>query len=288
LISFELQLGFAISREDPLARSEREEIVKIQTTEMLSPETLAQRAKEFYWYHCMNLGNGVITDGDYDLTDLLPRYGFPDRMDNMTALDIGRASGFFAFEFERRGAAVTATDLPSYLDWDFVGGEEQQQLKRAQIGDPDCYSVTHLTGAFEFAHQVMGSNVVGKLINVYDLSPSAFDGKKFDLVFAGSIASHVRDPILAFERLRSVAKRKCIVAAPSFEIAAVAGLPMMHLIGTADSDRRSWWVLNEPCLVEMLRCAGFARAEIVSRMTIVNRRIPSLRVDHIVAHAEVE
>ena len=134
----------------------------------------------------------------------------------------------------------------------------------------------------------MGSKVVSKLINVYDMSPSAFDGNKFDLVFAGSIASHVRDPILAFEKLRSVTKHKCIVAAPSFEIAAVAGSPMMYLVGTADSDRRSWWVLNERCLVEMLRCAGFARAEIFSKMTIVNRRIPSLRVDHVVAHAEVE
>jgi tRNA (mo5U34)-methyltransferase len=267
--------------------SEREEIVKTQTSKM-SPEMVAQQAKEFYWYHCMNLGNGVITDGDYDLTDLLSRYGFPDRMDNMTVLDVGRASGFFAFEFEHRGAAVTATDLPSYLDWDFVGGEEQQQLKRAQIGEPASYSVTHITGAFDFAHRVLGSNVVGRLINVYDLSPSAFAGEKFDLVFAGSIASHVRDPILAFEKLRSVTKGKCIVAAPSFAIPEVAGRPMMALIGTADSDRRSWWVLNERCLVEMLRCAGFARAEIFSTLTIVNRRVPSLRVDHIVAHAEVE
>jgi hypothetical protein len=260
---------------------------KIQDSKV-SPEAIARQAKEFYWYHCLNLGNGVITNGDYDLTDLLPRYGFPERMDDLTVLDVGRASGFFAFEFERRGAAVTATDLPSYLDWDFVGGEEQQQLKRTQIGDPVSYTVTHITGAFEFAHKVLGSKVVGRLINVYDLSPSAFGGEKFDLVFAGSIASHLRDPILAFERLRSVTKCKCIVAAPSFAIAAVAGLPMMALMGTADPDRRSWWILNERCLVEMLRCAGFARAEIFSRMTIFNRRVPSLKVDHIIAHAEVE
>jgi tRNA (mo5U34)-methyltransferase len=253
----------------------------------ISREAIVEQAKQFYWYHCVDLADGVVTDGDYDLTDALPRYGFPDRMDNMTVLDVGRASGFFAFEFERRGAAVTATDLPSYLDWDFVGGEEQQQAKRAQIGDPPSYSVTHITGAFEFAHKVLGSKVVGRLINVYDLSPAAFGGEKFDLVFAGSIASHVRDPILAFERLRSVTKRKCIVAAPSFAIPEVAGWPMMALIGTADSDRRSWWILNERCLVEMLRCAGFARAEIVSKMTIVNRRVPSLRVDHIIAHAEI-
>jgi SAM-dependent methyltransferase len=236
----------------------------------------------------VELGNGVVTDGDYDLADLLPQYGFPERMDDMRVLDVGRASGFFAFEFERRGAAVTAIDIASYLDWDFVGGEPQKAAKQAEIGDPVSYSVTHITGAFDFAHQILGSRVIGQLMNVYDLEPTAFAGKTFDLVFAGSIASHVRDPILAFEKLRSVTKHKCIVAAPSFTIAEVAGLPMMALVGTADSDRRSWWVVNERCLVEILRCAGFARVQVVSKITLVNRRVPSLQINHLVAHAQVD
>jgi tRNA (mo5U34)-methyltransferase len=219
----------------------------------ISPETIARQAKDFYWYHCLNLGNSVITNGDYDLTDLLTNYGFPDRIDDMTVLDVGRASGFFAFGFERRGAAVTATGLPSYLDWDFVGGDEQQQLKCAQRGEPSVTLLLTLLGHSTPRTRILGSKVVGRLINVYDLSPSAFGGEKFDLVFAGSIASHLRDPILAFERVRSVTKRKCIVAAPSFAIAAVASLPVMALMGTADPDRRSWWILNERRLAE---CCG--------------------------------
>jgi len=75
-----------------------------------------------------------------------------------------------------------------------------------------------------------------------------------------------------------------VVAAPSFEIPEVANYPMLSLVGTADADRRSWWVMNEPGLVETLRCAGFATVEIVSRFRLRHRHT-ALTVDHLVAHA---
>jgi tRNA (mo5U34)-methyltransferase len=248
---------------------------------------LQKQASKYYWYHCVDLGNGVITDGDYDMHEVLPHYGFPERMDGMDVLDVGRGSGFFAFEFERRGAAVIATDICSFLDWDFVGGDEQREARRKAIGDEQGFTVEHITGAFDFASGVRKSRVTSKLINVYEMSPAAFGNRKFDLVFAGSITSHLRDPILAFERLYKLTKHRCIVASPAFENPAVAHLPAMCLVGTMDSDRRSWWVVNRMCLIEMLRCAGFKQVRIVSEFTLPNRRVPSLKVPHLVAHADV-
>jgi tRNA (mo5U34)-methyltransferase len=250
--------------------------------------TLREEAAKYYWYHSTDLGGGVTIEGDYDLRGLLPKYGFPDRMDGMTVLDVGRGSGFFAFEFERRGAAVVATDIASFFDWDFVGGENEKTSRRQAVTNLEAFSVREITGAFDFARSVKKSQVISKLINVYDLSPDVFGGDKFDLVFAGSILSHVRDPILALERLYSVTKHSCVVAAPVFDIPAVQDYPMMSLVGTMDSDRRSWWVLNSRCLTEMLRCAGFAQVKIHSHFTLVNKRVPSLRIDHVVAHAEVK
>jgi SAM-dependent methyltransferase len=112
---------------------------------------LQKQASKYYWYHSVDLGNGVIIDGDYDIREVLLHYGFPERMDGMDVLDVGRGSGFFAFEFERRGAAVTATDICSFLDWDFVGGDEQREARRKAIGDEQGFAVEHITGAFEFA-----------------------------------------------------------------------------------------------------------------------------------------
>src|SRR4051812_33368202 len=32
---------------------------------------------DYHWYHCIDLGNGVITDGDYDMREYLDAYQFP-------------------------------------------------------------------------------------------------------------------------------------------------------------------------------------------------------------------
>jgi tRNA (mo5U34)-methyltransferase len=68
--------------------------------------------KSLDWYHTIDLGQGIITPGSYDHRSYLQFYGLPEDLAGKTALDIGAGSGFFAFEMERRGAKVTATDLP--------------------------------------------------------------------------------------------------------------------------------------------------------------------------------
>ena len=244
-------------------------------------QNIVEEMKKYYWYHCIDLGNNIITDGDYDLRPLLSRYGFPADMRGMSVLDVGRGSGFFAFEFEKRGADVTATDIRSFFDWDFVGGEIEKEKRRTTVIDEVEFSRREIWGAFEFAKEFKGSNVLGKFLNVYDISPATL-GRTFDLVFAGSITSHLRDPIRALECLHSVTRGMCIVCAPMIEIPKMESVPTMALVGTMDSDRRSWWVMNETCVVEMMKCANFKNIEVLSRIAIKNRRVKGLVVPHVV------
>ena len=66
-------------------------------------------------------------------------------MRGMTVLDIGPAHGFFAFEFERRGAIVTTAELPSWSEHD-VSRILQREFNK--LGDaPEAYH----RGAFGFA-----------------------------------------------------------------------------------------------------------------------------------------
>ncbi len=244
----------------------------------------AKTITDFYWYHTVDLLNGEVAVGDYDIAAVLHHYHFPYDMHGLNVLDVGCASGAFAFEFERRGAVVVATELSSFLDWDFVGGEQEKRKRIAQITDADAFSERFIYGAFEFAKYRRNSKVDRKFINVYNLSPEAFGGKKFDIVFAGSITSHLRDPILAMERLFSVTTTKCIISAPCFD-GNRSDVPLMCLV-TGDPDRRSWWVLNRQALIDMLRCVGFTKIDVLSSFDLYNRRT-GVSYEHLVAHAIV-
>ena len=52
---------------------------------------------------------------------MVERFGLPASLAGKTALDVGTADGFWAFEMERRGAArVVAIDLPRLGDCDLL------------------------------------------------------------------------------------------------------------------------------------------------------------------------
>lgn len=243
-------------------------------------------ADDFYWYHSIDLLNGQKTRGDYDMEKYLPYYHFPSDMTGMSVLDVGRASGFFSFEFERRGADVTATELRSMADWDFLGGEDvrKERLKAYSSGKENIDDHM-IRGAFFFAHNLRKSKVKPVDASIYELSPSLFGNKKFDLVFAWSLTSHLKNPIMAFERLLSVTAGTCIISAPSLEIQEFSTIPLMAFVGKqSDVDQRSWWVYTPMALEEALYAAGFTKVEIVSNFIIKNDNII---VPHIVAHATV-
>jgi len=69
------------------------------------------------WYHKIDLGNGLITPGrDYESIWQVCRATM-DRVNfaGKRVLDVGACDGLWAFEAERRGAAlVVATDLFDY------------------------------------------------------------------------------------------------------------------------------------------------------------------------------
>jgi SAM-dependent methyltransferase len=87
-----------------------------------------RQALKYIWYHTINLGNGLLTPGVYDYRETLSAFHFPEDMHGMRVLDIGSATGFFAFEFERRGAEVTSVELPSLKQLDRFPGQSTDEL----------------------------------------------------------------------------------------------------------------------------------------------------------------
>jgi tRNA (mo5U34)-methyltransferase len=213
-------------------------------------DDLRRRVAALIWYHTIDLGHGIVTPGIYDHRPYLEHYGFPDDLRGKTVLDVGAAGGFFSFELERRGAAVTATDLPEWTGHDF-GPNYVADLT------PD-EARSYLRDPFLLAKAALGSAVARKEINVYDLSPETVG--VFDLVFCGSLLVHLTDPIKALWKMKSVTRESAIIAtvihpAPSAE-------PLALFVG--HSGALAWWFPNRACLERMVQSAGFARTEWIS------------------------
>jgi hypothetical protein len=99
---------------------------------------LADLIRSESWYHTIELPGGLTTPGQFDHRGLLSRYGFPADLTGQRALDVATFNGFWAFEMEKRGAAVTAIDLDDPREWDYprpvrpivAQKDETQQMSR--------------------------------------------------------------------------------------------------------------------------------------------------------------
>ena len=260
--------------EDFLARTEEFK----KKTLHLGVEDLSN----YYWYHTIDLGDGLITPGIYDYRDALSPYGFPEDMRGMTVLDVGSATGFFAFEFEKRGARVISVELPSLEDLDrFPGQTTEQLLKKLEkmILPPESERPPEaerrdtkdelyfylLDGPFRFCHMRLNSKVERCFSTVYDLSPAKLGVDGFDLVFLGDILLHTFSPWKALAAVAPLCKGLLVLSQIMPE--DVGPQPAMLYVGGDDpqGDDISWWWPNKLCFEQMLKKMGFKTVDEVGR-----------------------
>ena len=244
--------------------------------------------ENYYWYHTVDLPGGIATPGMYDYRPTVGAFQFPDDMRGMTALDVGSATGYFAFEFERRGAQVTSVDLPSLELLDrFPGQETSTLLKKIQhmivphsadkltglIHDYSAQELHHylLDGPFRLCSKMLGSKVERRYSSVYDLSPERLGRPGYDLVFLGDILVHTLRPFDAMV----AAARMCLgtlVIAQMMPGAPDDPPAMLYQGGeTPGEDDICWWLPNEQCFRQILKKLGFADARVVGTHEGVQR-----------------
>jgi len=205
----------------------------------MSSDDLASRVAALRWYHSIDLGRGIVTKGIDDSPLRLARLDLPASFAGKTVLDVGAWDGFFSFEAERRGASrVVAAD---YYSWHGGGWGNK--------------------GPFELAREALGSKVEDHDIDVMDLSPERIG--TFDVVLFLGVLYHLRHPLLALERVASVAREllvlETVVDMIGIERPALAFYPNREL----NNDPTNWWGPNVPAVEAMLRDVGFARVRTV-------------------------
>jgi SAM-dependent methyltransferase len=207
------------------------------------------------WYHTIELAPGVTTPGQIDLRETAGKV-LPADLTGKRALDVGTFDGFWAFEMERRGANVVAIDLPvlEAAEWPTLNRERLEATAR-EWG-------LELGRGFRLASEALGSSVERLECHVQELARERIGGP-VDFVFSGAILLHLRDPVGALERIRSVLE-------PGGELVIVEPFSPRTTIRSPRgpvaefeplSTPFNWWVPNLAALRAWLTAARFDRIE---------------------------
>ena len=195
-----------------------------------------------FWFHRMELPNGLVTPGWSDpKVEKLPYFGLPDDMTGMRVLDIGHAEGFFSFEAERRGAVdVLAIDV-----------------------DPKMIM------NFNICRSALNSRVRSLGSSVYDLDPKVLG--TFDMVFFFGVLYHLRHPLLALEKVFSICAGTLLMQSVLYQDESETPLAEFHPFGMESGppgkpmwDPTCFWFPNAACCMAMLRHVGFEQVERLS------------------------
>jgi tRNA (mo5U34)-methyltransferase len=209
-----------------------------------SKAELEEMAKSVgYWWHSIDLGQGVVSKG-YKTAETL-QYEFeslrlPDLRDK-TVLDIGAWDGFFSFEAEKRGASrVVALDRDVWTTWPGKRG-------------------------YDTAHKALNSKVETVLDDFMTMDVETLG--TFDVVFFLGVLYHMDNPLGALRRVASLANGLAIIETHAIIIPGYEHLEVCEFYSSnqLNGDISNWWGPNVKALEGMCRAAGFAGVDVERR-----------------------
>lgn len=207
-----------------------------------------------YWYHKINLGNGIVTPG-LDLEPIwnnLRKVRKKINYKNKIVLDIATFDGMFAFEAEKLGAkTVVASDCLYNSLENFLFCRTILNSKKTK----PFFNISpyNLSDRLDIFFQEDFSN---NIKNYY---------RKFDIVQHFGLLYHLKDPMLSLAEARSVINdnghlilETDIILNNDQSIMVYNGLPNR---GRLRNNTSVWWVPTKKCLFEMLNASLFKVVE---------------------------
>lgn len=203
------------------------------------------------FYHVIELPNGKIMDGQWDLRDTVAQYLGETDFRGKRVLEIGPASGFLSYHMERCGAEVTCIEPPLDEVWDFV---PQAAVNLSEERLKFTRGIERLRNSFWYLHQLYRSKVECYEADAYRLPQPT---QKFDIGILAAVLLHVASPLKMLESVARVVSEKIIVVDAYIE--EIAAQPVARLIPDASNRTiESWWQFSPKIFEQYLAVLGFS------------------------------
>ncbi|WP_008318760.1 class I SAM-dependent methyltransferase [Leptolyngbya sp. PCC 6406] len=226
---------------------------------VLEPPPQTFSAQDFFagvhWHQKWEVFQGIFTPGLNPVNKLCTYAQLPEDLSGMRVLDVGAWNGCFSFECERRGAReVVAYSLENPQE---SGFDRLKALLHSKV--------TYVQGS------------------VYTLSPE--DIGLFDVILFFGVLYHLRYPLLAIDRLRTVSKGSIFIETHVLSDRLLLRKPLsilsrlLHLNALFKStplwrqyreyelhpkDQSNWFAPNLQAVIESFQSAGFEIEYLVS------------------------
>ncbi len=245
-----------------------------------SCEELEAMAKSLeFWWHSIDLGQGVITQG-WKTPDVLVKeleaLRLPD-LSGKTVLDIGAYDGFFSFEAEKRGARrvvaldhyVWSLDLPKHIQY-WRECKERGIVPLPNESTP-YWQPDRLPGkrGYDVAHKALHSKVKTVVGDFMTMNLDSLG--TFDVVLFLGVLYHMENPFASLRRLASVTNGVAIIETHAIAVPGYEHLELCEFYSSnqLNGDVSNWWGPNLKALEGMCRAAGFAHVEVVKGRDVV-------------------
>ena len=235
---------------------------------MLLSDEEQQQMESIPWFHSIDLGDGVVTEGASEIQ--IPEEQFPS-FAGRSVLDIGAWDGYYSFMAERLGARrVVALDHYAWgVDIDARGEYWTECAARGVLPDLSLdlteFWRPDLPGrrGFEFAAARLGSSVEPRAADFTTVDLAGLG--TFDVVLYLGVLYHMKEPLTCLERVRAVTNGVAVIETLAVHLQHLehASLLQFHDSRDLNHDFGNWFVPTLAGLVSLCRAAGFSSVQTV-------------------------
>jgi tRNA (mo5U34)-methyltransferase len=228
-----------------------------------------------FWFHSIDCGDGVITNGVKPI-DLLQRemnqMSLPT-LTGKTVLDIGAWDGFFSFAAEELGAKrvlaldhyVWSMNLPRQQAY-WKGCMEKQNIPTPYHLVPGHWEPGTLPGkrGFDTVHRIKNSSVEQLVADFMTVDLVSIG--QFDITFFLGVLYHLEEPFQALRRLSLLTREVAVIETAAIYVPTHENMGLFEFYESNElgADVGNWFAPNLTGLTKACRAAGFKDIKVTS------------------------